>query len=166
MQVAGEDQREADRERQEDDEGHICRREDVGLDAGAEQGMEQRGGIVAREQGAIEIGQLSVEEIPGPEQGDHALQVAVGHVGHVEGDEGGAGGEAPARGPALAPDAPHRRSRWREAARATRGAQHDVERHEQHHAEAHQGEVQRGDVIGVSQRQPDRVGRRAARRRR
>ena len=55
-------------------------------------------GIVPAEQAAIEIGQLPVEQVTRPDQGDHALEVAVRQVGHVEADQGAADGESPAAG--------------------------------------------------------------------
>ena len=116
--------------------------------------MQQRGRVVTGEQGAIEVGQLAVEAVAGPQQRDDRLQVAVGHVAHVEADQRGARRDRPRRGPALAPDAAHRRARRPARARAAGGADRDVERDEQRHAEADEHEVERGDVVGVAERHP------------
>ena len=159
LQVAGEDQGERERARDEGEEDHVRARHEVGLDAGADQLMQQRRGIVPAEQAAVEIGQLLVEEVPRPDQGDHALEVAVRQVGHVEADQGGADGDSPRQRPALAPDARDRRARRPARARAKPGADQDVEEY-QHRDEAEEHrEAPARDVVGIPQRQPYRVGR-------
>jgi hypothetical protein len=158
LQVAREDQREADRQRQEDDEGDVRRREEVRLQAGAQQVVHQRARIAAPEHAAIELRQLAVEQLPRPEQRDDALEVAIGEVGRVEADQRGADGDSARERPALAPDAPQRRPRRREAARGARCADQDVEPDQHQHPEADERQVERGDVIGIAQRQADRVG--------
>ena len=121
--------------------------------------VQQRGRIVTREQGAIEVGQRAVEAVAGPQQRDDRLQVAVRHVAHVEAAQGGARRDRPRRGPALAPDAAQRGARRPARARAMGGADHDVDRDEQRHAEADEHEVERGDVVGIAQRHLRGVGR-------
>ena len=124
----------------------------MGRDPDAEQAVEERRRVVAGEERAVEVGQRAVEVGVRPEQRDDRLEVAVGHVGHVEADQRDAHGHHPRRGPALAAYGAQRRPRRPSPGRAASGADRDVERHEQRHAEAHQREVQRGDVVGISQR--------------
>ena len=158
-QVGGEHEREPDRQRQEDDEGDIEGRQHVRHEAGAEQRVQQRGGVVAREQRAVGVGELGVEVVARAQQRDDRLQVAVGHVGRVEADQREARRRHPRGRPALAPDLRHRLARRPAAARARAGPPRDVEADEQRHAEPDQAEVERRDVVGVAQRQPDGVGR-------
>ena len=91
--------------------------------------MQQRRGVVACEQRAIEVGELAVEEVAGTEQRHHALEVAVRQVAHVEAHQGGADRDAPVQRPALAPHARHGRARREPRGRAAGGADGDVEHH-------------------------------------
>ena len=124
----------------------------------AERAVQQVGGIVAEEHAAVEVGELAVEDVVRPQQRDDRLQVAVRHVADVEADQRGARRDRPRRGPALAPHRGHRRPRRAARALAPGRAHGDVEPDEQEDAEADQHEVERGDVVGVAQRDARRVG--------
>ena len=131
----------------------------MSLEPGAEQVMDELGGIAAAEQAAIEVGQVAVEQVPRPEQGNHALEVAVRQVGHVEADQRAADDDPARQRPALAPDALDHRARRPPRARTPTRPDQDIEP-DQHRDEAeHHREAPAGDVVGVAQRQPGRVRR-------
>ncbi len=133
LQAVREHEREAERERQEHDERRVDRRQEVRGDAGAEEPMQQSRGVVTEEDGAIDVGELAVEEVPGAQERHQRLEVPVGEVRRVEAHERDGDRDRPAPRPALAAHGAHRlergpsprlsvaprgsRCRWRRAAR-------------------------------------------------
>ena len=116
-------------------------------------GVQERGGIVAREEVAVQLGERPVEQLVRPQQRHDRLEVAVGHVAHVEAHDRRRHRQHPPGRPALAADARQRRARRR----ARPGADRDVDPGQQHDAEDHEHEVERGDVVGIAQRHVDVV---------
>ena len=80
----------------------------MGGDAGAEQAVQQRAGVVAEEDAAVERQQRRVEVLVGQE-GQEALEVPVGQVGDVERQQPEADRADAAAVPALARDGAQRR---------------------------------------------------------
>ena len=117
-------------------------------DPAAEQAVQERGGVVAEEQVAIDVRELAVEQVVRPQQRDDALEVAVGHVGRVEADQRPADGQRAAGRPALPPHARQLLPRRPRPARAARRAHPDVEADEHGDAEPDEPEVQGRDVVG------------------
>ena len=159
LQIPGEHDGDGERRRDEGEEDHVRARHEVRADTGAEQLMHQRGRIVPAEQAAIEIGQLPVEQLPRPDQRNHALEVAVRQVGHVEADQGAPDRDSPRERPTLAPDARDRRARWPARARAKPGTNQDVECDQQRNEAEDHRETPARDVVGIPQRQPCGVRR-------
>ena len=96
-EVAREDERGTDRQRQEQDERDVERRQDLRREARPEQRVQQRRRVVAAEDRAVPVGELAVEEDLGADERDDGLEVAVGHVRHVEAEQRAAGHDRPGR---------------------------------------------------------------------
>ena len=133
-QVREQDERERDHDGDEDEEQLVDARQRVRGDAAAEQAVQQVGGVVAREQRAVEVGQTAVERLAAEQRHD-ALEVAIGEVGDVEADQGAADRQRPRGGPARAA-----------------GAEHDVRGHQQRDERGRDHEAPEADAGGVAQR--------------
>ena len=116
----------------------------------AEQGVQERGRIVAAEQGAVHRGQLAVEEVSRAQYGQQALEVPIGQVAHVEAQERTAGRRHPLPCPASAANLAHRGARRPPGAGHASGFDRDVQADEQRGGGADQDEVSGGDVVGVA----------------
>ena len=127
--------------------------------AGAEQPVEQGRRVVPQEHHPIDVGELGVEEVVGPKQWHHGLEVPVREIARVEGDDGDrhdAG--APGR-PALPPYGRHGRARGPAKAREAAGAEEDVDADEQGHPGPDLEHVKGRDVVGVAEGHAGGAGR-------
>jgi hypothetical protein len=100
-----------------------------------------------------------VEQLARPQEGERALEVPVGEVGDVEAQQRAAGGRHPLRGPARLADLAQGGARRPPGAGQPGGPDPDVERDEQHDAEADGDEVLRGDVVGIAEPRAGRIRR-------
>ena len=129
------DQGGAERDRHEGEEEQVHARQQVRGDAGAQQVVQERAGVVAEEQVAVERQQGRVVVLVGQE-GEEALEVPVRQVGDVERHQAEADGAEAAAVPALARDGGQRdadRPGALDRARDQVGDDEEGERAEQQH---------------------------------